>query len=104
MKERVSTSSAPEALGPYSQAVKVDRFLFTAGQIAIDPSSGLLSSETIEEQTKQTLTNLKAVIEAGGGFMDNVVKCTVYLKDLAEFERMNLVYAEFFQEPFPARN
>lgn len=102
-KESVGTNDAPAAIGPYSQAIKVGNMLFLAGQISIDPKSGQMSTGSIEEQTKLTLENLKAVLAASGVTMDNVVSTSVFLKDLNDFAKMNTVYATFFKDNPPAR-
>jgi len=103
MKYVVSTEKAPAAIGPYSQAIKTNGLLFTAGQIAISPSTGDIISGGIAEQTKQVLDNLKAVIEAAGASMSGVVKTTVYLTKSEDFIPMNEVYARFFTNDPPAR-
>jgi 2-iminobutanoate/2-iminopropanoate deaminase len=103
MKKEVKTKNAPEAIGPYSQAIVTNGFVFASGQIAIDPHTGRLIDGDIEQQTRQVLTNLKAVLEAAGSSLDKVVKCTVFLQDMNDFARMNAVYAEFFRPPYPAR-
>lgn len=103
MKKEVKTKNAPEAIGPYSQAIVTNGFVFASGQIAIDPQSGKIIEGDIEEQTRQVLTNLKAVLEAAGSSLEKVVKCTVFLQDMNDFGKMNAVYAEFFQPPYPAR-
>ncbi|MEX0959972.1 MAG: RidA family protein [Burkholderiales bacterium] len=102
-KEAVSTDAAPEAIGPYSQAVKLGDLLFASGQIAIDPATGAMLGGPIEDQARQVLENLKAVLEAGGMTMDDVVSTTVYLKNLTDFAKMNDVYAEYFGDLPPAR-
>lgn len=102
-KEAVSTKEAPAAIGPYSQAIKTGNLLFLAGQIAIDPKSGQMSTGSIEEQTKLTMDNLKAVLAAAGMSMDNVVSTSVFLKDLNDFAKMNAVYATHFKDNPPAR-
>ena len=103
-KEVISTPSAPEAIGPYSQAIKAGNMLFLAGQIAFDPKTNKLIEETdIEAQTRRVLENLKAVIEAAGMTMGDVVSTTVFMSDLNEFQKMNAVYATYFQEKPPAR-
>ena len=102
-KEAVATKSAPSAIGPYSQAVKAGGFVFCSGQIPLDPVSGEMKGETIEEQTREALKNLGAVLTAAGVSLDDVVKTTVYLKDLKTFGAMNGVYGEFFKPPYPAR-
>jgi 2-iminobutanoate/2-iminopropanoate deaminase len=103
MKQEVKTERAPQAIGPYSQAVIAGGFVFCSGQIAIDPASGELHTGGIEEQTRLVLKNLGAVLEAAGSSFDEVVKATVFLQDMDDFSRMNKVYAEFFKAPFPAR-
>jgi 2-iminobutanoate/2-iminopropanoate deaminase len=103
MKKEINTEKAPKAIGPYSQAIEANGFVFASGQIAIDPSTGELSTGTIEEQTRLVLNNLKAVLEAAGSSLDKVVKCTVFLKDMNDFSKMNDVYGEFFKAPYPAR-
>ncbi|MBN2409554.1 MAG: RidA family protein [Candidatus Aminicenantes bacterium] len=102
-QEEVKTDRAPKAIGPYSQAVVAGGFVFCSGQIAIDPSTGELSTGGIEDQTRRVLKNLGAVLEAAGSSFDRVVKATVFLQDMNDFSRMNEVYAEFFKTPFPAR-
>jgi len=103
MKKEIKTELAPQAIGPYSQAIEVNGMIFASGQIPIDPVSGELRLGSIEEQTHLVLSNLKAVLEAGGSSLDNVVKCTVFLQDMDDFTKMNGVYAEYFEAPFPAR-
>ena len=103
MKKEIKTDKAPQAIGPYSQGIIANGFIFASGQIAIDPETGELNTGTIEEQTRLALTNLKAVIEAAGSSFEKVVKCTVFLQDMDEFSQMNQVYAEFFKPPFPGR-
>lgn len=103
-KKVIHTEKAPKAIGPYSQAIRTESFIFTAGQVGLDPSTGELVAGTVEEQTRQALSNLRNVIEAAGSSMDNVVKTTVFLKDMADFPKMNAIYAEFFGENPPARS
>lgn len=103
MKKEIKTEKAPKAIGPYSQAIEANGFVFASGQIAIDPATGELSTGDIEEQTRLVLNNLKAVLEAAGSSFDNVVKCTVFLQDMNDFSKMNTVYGEFFKPPYPAR-
>lgn len=91
------------AIGPYSQAIEANGFIFASGQIAIDPSTGELITGGVEEQTRLVLTNLSSVMEAAGSSLENVVKCTVFLKDMNDFSKMNAVYEEFFDAPYPAR-
>ncbi|MCS7286857.1 MAG: RidA family protein [Anaerolineae bacterium] len=102
MREIISTEKAPPAIGPYSQAVKAGNFLFVAGQIGINPATGQLE-EGVEAQTRQALLNLKAILEAAGASLDNVVRVGVFLQDLKDFQAMNAVYAEFFPQFPPAR-
>jgi 2-iminobutanoate/2-iminopropanoate deaminase len=100
----VSTDSAPAAIGPYSQGMKVGDLLFCSGQIPLDPSSGELVKEDVTGQARRCLQNLQAVCEAAGASLSNAVRCTVYLGDMADFARVNEVYAEFFDgENPPAR-
>ncbi|HFD38709.1 MAG TPA: RidA family protein [Anaerolineae bacterium] len=104
MKEIIATNGAPAAVGPYSQAVRAGGFLFTAGQLGLIPGSKEFAGPDIESQTRRALENLKAVLEAGGARLEDVVKTTVFLADMGEFARMNAVYAEFFGENPPARS
>lgn len=99
----VKTGKAPGAIGPYSQAVKTGNLLFTSGQIAINPATGNVEAETIEGQTKQVCENIKAIVEAAGASMDNVVKTVCFLADIADFGAFNEVYAEYFTSK-PARS
>lgn len=103
MKKEIKTDKAPKAIGPYSQAIVANNFIFASGQIAIDPTTGELQNGSIEEQTRLVLNNMKAVLEAGGSSFDKVVKCTVFLQNMDDFSRMNTIYGEFFKPPFPAR-
>ncbi len=100
----IHTKEAPEAVGPYSQAVRVGNFLYTAGQIGLDPQTGKLVADDIEIQTERVLKNLQAVLEAAGADLSNVLKTTVFLLDMAEFAAMNTVYASYFDENPPARS
>ena len=101
----IATAKAPPAIGPYSQAKRVGDFLFTAGQVAIDPNTpGKLIPGGIKEQTEQVLKNLSAVLEAGGSQLQDVLKTTVFMADLSEFAAMNEVYAQFFAHNPPARS
>jgi 2-iminobutanoate/2-iminopropanoate deaminase len=103
-KQIVQTDKAPQAIGPYSQAICIEGLVYTAGQIGLDPATGELVSGQAAEQTRQVLTNLKYVIEAAGSGLNFVVKTTVFLKDMQDFSKMNVVYAEFFPENPPARS
>ena len=100
----ISTKKAPAAIGPYSQAIQVGNLLYTSGQIPIDPATGVFVEGGIKEQTRQSLKNVKAVLEEAGLEMGNVVKTTVFLADMNDFADMNSVYADFFTEPYPARS
>lgn len=103
-KEIVSTKNAPGAVGPYSQAVKCDNMVYTAGQIALDPVTGQMVEGGIKEQTHQVFANLKAVLEAAGTSLENVVKTTVFIVDMDKFGEVNEVYASYFTGDFPARS
>ena len=103
-KEAVFTDKAPRALGPYSQAVKAGGWLYLSGQIPISPETNQVVSGTIEEQTKLALSNAKAVLEAAGASLENVVKVTIYLANMDDFAKVNEVYATFFPDAFPARS
>jgi 2-iminobutanoate/2-iminopropanoate deaminase len=100
----VATDAAPQAIGPYSQAITTDGLVFTAGQVALDPKSGELVGRTTAEQTEQVFANLEAVLAAAGTGLGNVVKTTVYLADMADFAQMNEVYAKHFGSHKPARS
>ena len=102
--EAVLTAKAPQPIGPYSQAVKAGGFLFCSGQIALDPTSGQLAATDVEGQTRRVLENLKAVVEAGGGKLENVVKTTIFLKSMNDFPKVNEIYGGFFKSPAPARS
>ncbi len=104
MKQVISTSKAPAAIGPYSQAIQVGNLLYASGQIPIDPSTGSIVDGGIKEQTRQSLLNVQAILEEAGLSFANVVKTTVFLADINDFADMNGVYAEFFSEPYPARS
>ena len=100
----ISTTNAPAAIGPYSQAIKVGELVFVSGQLPIDSATGAFAEGGIKELTRQSLTNMKAILEEAGTSMSNVVKTTVFLADMNDFAAMNEVYAEFFAAPFPARS
>ena len=105
MKQVISTTSAPAAIGPYSQGVATTGLVITSGQLGLDPATGAFPAGGIAEQTRQSLENVKAVLEAAGSGMDKVIKTTVFLKDMNDFAAMNAVYAEYFGEGgFPARS
>ena len=104
MKQVIHTDSAPAAIGPYSQAIQIGDLLFVSGQVPIDPSTGAIMEGDVKAQAQQSLNNLKAILNAAGTNMGAVVKTTVFLADMNDFAAMNEVYAQFFQEPFPARS
>ncbi|OEF96611.1 RidA family protein [Desulfuribacillus alkaliarsenatis] len=101
--EIINTKQAAPAIGPYSQAVKVNGMVFTSGQIPFT-SEGQLISDDVQEQTKQCLNNVKAILEQAGTSMEKVVKCTIFIKDMNDFPKINEIYGSFFNEPFPARS
>lgn len=103
MKEVIKTDNAPGAIGPYSQAVRAGNFLYVSGQIPLDPKTGEFAGDDIKTQTTQSLNNVKAIVEAAGYTMADVVKTTVLLDDINDFADMNEVYGTFFSEPYPAR-
>lgn len=103
MNTPIHTPNAPAAIGPYSQAVQAGSMLFVSGQIPIDPATGVFAGEDIVTQTRQSLTNIKNILEAAGYSMNDVVKTTVLLADIADFGAMNEVYAQFFVDNKPAR-
>jgi 2-iminobutanoate/2-iminopropanoate deaminase len=104
MKKIISTTKAPSAIGSYSQAIQVGNLIYTSGQIPINPATGSFVEGGIKEQTRQSLLNVKAILEEAGLTMGNVVKTTVFMADMNDFADMNAVYAEFFAEPYPARS
>ncbi|MCG3155149.1 MAG: 2-iminobutanoate/2-iminopropanoate deaminase [bacterium] len=106
MREVIKTSSAPAAIGPYSQGIRVSagKMLFTAGQVPLDPATGQMVTGDIKAQTRRVLENVKAILQAAGASFENVVKTTVFMTDLNEFAAMNEVYAEFFSTHPPARS
>ena len=101
--KQISTDKAPAAIGPYSQAIAHNGLIFVSGQLPIDPSTGAFPEGGVEAQTRQSLTNIKSILEQAGSGMDKVVKTTVLLADMGDFAAMNGVYAEFISEPYPAR-
>lgn len=103
-KDTEGAPAVPKALGPYSAAVTVGGFVFVSGQTGIDPATGELVAGGVEAQTHQVLRNLKAVLEKAGSALSNVVKTTVFLADMADFPVMNAIYAEHFEQPYPARS
>jgi endoribonuclease L-PSP len=100
----INTKSAPSAIGPYSQAIQVGNLVYTSGQIPIDPSTGSFVEGGIKEQTRQSLSNVQAILKEAGLTMNDVIKTTVFLADMNDFAEMNSVYAEFFSNPYPARS
>ena len=104
MKKVIKTPNAPAAIGPYSVGISTGNLIFTAGQIGLDPKTGQMVEGSVEAEARQALTNLKAILEAGGSGLEKVVKTTVFLKDMADFAKVNAVYAEFFMENPPARS
>jgi 2-iminobutanoate/2-iminopropanoate deaminase len=103
-REAIQTDKAPKAIGPYAQAIKANDFIYTAGQIPIDPKTGNFVEGGINEQTRQVLENLKAVLVAAGSCLDQVVKATVFLKNMTDFPAMNEVYGEYLGNAKPARS
>ena len=103
MKKIISTDNAPAAIGPYAQAVRYGNMLFVSGQIAIDPGTGQIVEGDIEAQTKQVLENLQAIIKAAGMTLQNVLKCSCFLKDMEDFVKFNAVYNSYFADSLPAR-
>jgi 2-iminobutanoate/2-iminopropanoate deaminase len=104
MSEEIKTDRAPRAIGPYSQGVRIGKLLLLSGQIPIEPMTGEVVRGGIEAETRQVLDNLSAVLEKGGATLKDVVKTTIFLKDLADFDDMNGIYEEFFEPPYPARS
>lgn len=100
----IVTSAAPAAIGPYSQAIEVNGFVYASGQLPIDPATGAFPEGGVQEQTRQSLLNVKAILEEAGLTLANVVKTTVYLADMGDFAAMNEIYSHFFSQPFPARS
>jgi 2-iminobutanoate/2-iminopropanoate deaminase len=104
MRDVIITEHAPQAIGPYSQAIKAGGFVFVSGQIPIDPTTGLIAQSEVAAQTDRVLQNLKAILTAAGTSLDNVVKTTVFLKSMGDFAAMNEVYARFWKKAPPARS
>lgn len=103
-KQEIATDKAPAAIGPYSQGIKIDNLVFTSGQLPIDPATGEIVSGGIEEQAKQAFENLKAVLEASGASLGDVIKTTVFLDNLGDFGTVNEIYGSYFKKPYPARS
>jgi len=104
MKKVISTSNAPAAIGPYSQAIKVGNLIYTSGQIPVNPKTGTIVEGGIKEQTRQSFENVKSILKEAGLTMADVIKTTVFMADMNDFAEMNAIYAEFFAEPYPARS
>ena len=104
MREAISTKDAPQAIGPYSQAIKANGFVFTSGQIAIDPSTQQVVTGDVDAQTERVLRNLSEILEAAGSGLGKVVRCTVFLKNMNDFAAMNQVYGKYFSSAPPARS
>lgn len=102
--KQISTQNAPAAIGPYSQAIEVNGFVYASGQLPIDLATGAFPEGGVKEQTRQSILNVKAILEEAGLALSNVVKTTVYLADMGDFAAMNEVYSQFFAQPFPARS
>lgn len=103
-KEAIETTKAPGAVGPYSQGIKSGNFIFLSGQIGLDPAAAKLVEGGVEAQTKQIFKNIKAVLNEAGAGLANIVKVTVFLKDMADFKKVNEIYAQHFEKPYPARS
>ena len=103
-KQIVKTDKAPKALGPYSVGVLVGSFIFASGQLGLDPQTGEIVQGGVEAETKQALSNIRSVLEAADSGLDRVIKTTVFLRDMADFAKMNAVYGSFFKDNFPARS
>ena len=104
MIDRIKTSKAPEALGTYSQGSKVDNLVFTSGQIGIDPATGILITDNFKEEVLQVLNNVSAVLDAGGSSIDELIKLTVFIKDISNFKAVNDIFSSFFSTDYPARS
>ena len=104
MKKAISTNNAPAAIGPYSQAIEANGFIYASGQRPIDPATGAFPEGGIKEQTRQSILNAQAILKEAGADLSNVVKTTVLLADIADFGAMNEVYSSFFNAPYPARS
>ena len=104
MKKVINTEKAPAAIGPYSQAIEVNGFVYASGQLPIDPATGQFPEGGIKEQTRQSILNAQSILQAAGLDLSHVVKTTVYLDSMDDFAAMNEVYAQFFNSPFPARS
>ncbi len=103
MREAISTKDAPQAIGPYSQAIKANGFIFVSGQVAFDPATGQIIEGDVSMQTERVLLNLSAILKAAGSGLEKAVRCGVFLKNMNDFTAMNQVYGKFFTVPYPAR-
>jgi len=103
MKSTIEIPNAPSPVGPYSQAIKYNGLTIASGQIAIDPKTGILDTSTIENETHQILKNIDALLEAGNLKRDNILKCSIFLKDMNDFNKVNEIYGNFFNKPYPSR-
>ena len=103
MKSTIEIPNAPSPVGPYSQAIKYNGLTIASGQIAIDPKTGLLDTSSIENETHQILKNIDALLEAGNLKRDNILKCSIFLKDMNDFNKVNEIYGSFFNKPYPSR-
>ncbi|MFP4015526.1 MAG: RidA family protein [Halanaerobiales bacterium] len=101
--KKINTEKSPAAIGPYSQAIKINNMVFTSGQIPFT-AEGKLVSDDVQEQARQSLTNVKNILEEAGSGMGNVIKCTIFISDMNDFSKINEVYQEFFDEPYPSRS
>src|SRR5215470_16035448 len=104
MKQSISTKNAPAAIGPYSQAIKIENIVFLSGQLGINPATGEFNSDSIAEQTEQIFKNIEAILDEVGLKLKDIVKTTVFLSDISDFAKMNEVYAKHFRSPYPARS
>ena len=104
MKKQLKTDKAPSAIGPYSIAIETDNFLYTSGQLGLDPSTGKLVSDDVEEQTTQVMKNLEAILQEANLSFDSVIKTTIFCANMADFPKINKIYGSFLKEPFPARS
>lgn len=102
MKKQIKTMNAPQAIGPYSQAIEVNGMLYVSGQIPVNPTTGTISDD-IQEQTRQSMENIKAILEAAGTDLSKVVRCGIFIKNMDDFTKINEIYGTFFSEPYPAR-
>ncbi|MEJ6755087.1 MAG: RidA family protein [Flavobacteriales bacterium] len=103
MKSIIEIPNAPSPVGPYSQAIKYNGLTIASGQIAIDPKTGILNTSSIEKETIQILKNIDALLDAGNLKRDNILKCSIFLKDMNDFKKVNEIYGSFFKEPYPSR-